>query len=844
MPSSRHPSPPNPFRAAEPIGSMHGMPVPRTALIGRDQERDTVEVLLRRPDVGLLTLTGPGGIGKTRLAFQVAADLAGNFTEGVVGVPLAFIREPDLVLPTVAQALAVPDAPGQPLVRRLRAFLQDRQLLLVLDNLEHLLDAAPVVADLLDHASALKILGTSRARLGVSGEQVFPVGTLGPEAARTLFVVRAQAVMPSFSPADETTPILDAICDRLDRLPLAIELAAARVPLLPPIALLGRLDQRLDLLTGGPRDAPDRLQDLRQTIAWSHDLLSPADQVLFRRLAVFNGGFTLDAAATVAGGGDVLDGIATLEASSLLQMSPGWQGEPRYLMLETIRAYALERLDESGEGPATHRRFAAWYSELAADFVKVWFTPEELDFLNKIEWEYANLLEALGWYERVGDLASVLRMAGSLGPLWAQHGHGQAGRFWLERASGSLADVPAHVAAAALRSLSRLLNQQAVGAQATALAERALTLARDDGDQRGIINSLILCGVAAFKMGDLERAVAYQEEVLALLDATDDLPWTDYFRGGALNQLGNYCVHLGAIAEAETWYTRAAERHTCPGSADTDDDLAIAGLGDVARAQGDDVRALQRYWKGLRLSWRDHDMRGVAYALGGVAGALAALRHHELAARLFGASEALHEDLGVPFDVETFDRQRAFGLPEPWAAESSSFGVAQRLREALGHRGTSLRRTVMDQARIDAAWQAGRSMWQEIGYPHDRRGTAAVAQARTIAQSTHGEPATAAAWNAGTHLTWDEVLAEVDALLDAIGDDADAAGVPADTHGLSPREVEVLRLLAEGHSNREIGDQLFLSERTVESHVGHILTKLNLDSRTAAATWAVRHQLA
>jgi DNA-binding CsgD family transcriptional regulator len=237
-------------------------------------------------------------------------------------------------------------------------------------------------------------------------------------------------------------------------------------------------------------------------------------------------------------------------------------------------------------------------------------------------------------------------------------------------------------------------------------------------------------------------------------------------------------------------------------------------------------------------------MRAVAYALGGIAGTLAALRHYELAARLFGASEALHEDLGVPFDVETFDRQRAFGLPEPWAAESSTFGVAQRLREALGQRGTSLRRTVMDQALIDAAWQAGRAMRKQIGYPHDRSGTAAVAHTGTIARSTLGEPANATAWDAGTHLTLDDVLAEVDALVDAFGEDADAAGVPADTHGLSPREREVLRLVAEGHSNRAIGDRLFLSDRTVENHVRHIMTKLDLDSRTAAATWAVRHHLA
>jgi predicted ATPase/DNA-binding CsgD family transcriptional regulator len=787
----------------------------RTSFIGRDQERQYLLSLLTRPDVRLVTITGAGGIGKSRLAHQVLETVLERFADGVVFIPLAPVHDPALVLPTTAQVLGVPDTVTQSLASRVQTFLSGRHLLLVLDNAEHLLDAvADLLSDLLGMCPRLTVLVTSRVRLGLSGEHVVPLGTLDPVTARALFVARAQAVAPAFADTAKAIPLLDAICTRLDHIPLAIELAAARIAVLPLPALLRRLDHRLDSLIGGPRDAPARQRTMRATIAWSHDLLPEAEQILFRRLGVFAGGFTLDAAAEVAGsGGDVLDDIAALQASSLLTMMPGWQGEPRYFMLEVIREYALERLDESGEEPATRRRVAAWYRDLAADLVTVWFTPEERDILNKLEWEYANLRAALEWYERMGDRGSVLGLAASLGQLWGMHGHGREGRFWLERATSSLADVPTPVAAVALCWLSRLLNQQAVGARALELAEQALALSREEGDRRDIVHSLTLCGVAAFKVGDLERAVAWQEEALALLDAGTDLPWTHYLRDITLTQLGNYYIHLGAIGEAASWYARAAE---------SNDHLAIAGLGDVARARGNDAQALQQYREALRLAWDARDMRAVAYALGGVAGALAALRHHELAARLFGTSEALHEDLGVPFDVETFDRQRAFGLPEPWVAESTTFGVAQHLRDALGNRRAALRRTVMDRTLIDPAWQEGRALREQVGVPWAARAD-------------------------GTGLSWDEVLAEVDALVETMGNEADpagAAGAPDDTHGLSAREREVLRLVADGHSNRAIADLLSISERTVENHVLHILTKLGLGSRTAAATWAVRQGLA
>jgi predicted ATPase len=663
-------------------------PVPLTSFIGRDQELATLSALLQRPDVRLVTLTGPGGIGKTRLALQVVDRLRDQVDE-VVSVSLAPVRDPNLVLPTIAQALNVHDATGQSLLDQLQAHLQNRHLLLVLDNLEHLLEtAAPLVVHLLTTCPCLTVLATSRVRLGISGEQVVPVAPLDRETARMLFVARTMAADPGFHLTPDTTPIVDAICDRLDRLPLAIELAAARINVLPPVALLARLGQRFDLLCGGPRDAPDRQRDMRAAITWSHDLLTEPQQVLFRRLGVFVGGFTLEAAEAVAGEGtDVLAGVSSLVAASLVNPAGEVGDEPRFTMLETIRDYALEQLAASGEEPAFWQRHATWFSALTDRFNRALFTSDETNSLDRLEWDHANLRETMAWYEQAGDKEMLLRVAGSLGQLWAMHGYGQEGRYWLERATEDLIDVPAHVAAVALRSLSRLLNQQAIGDRALALAERALALARDEDDQRGVVHSLTLCGVAAFKVGDLERAVAYQEEALALLDAAGDQPWTQYFRGVALTQLGNYGIHSGAIDKAECWYLRAAELDTVPGSADSDDDLAIPAVGDVARARGDDARALRQYWGGLRRAWGDGDMRAVAYALGGVAGALAGLGHHELAARLFGLSEALHEDLGVPFAVETFDRQRAFGLPEPWAAEHTSFGVAQRLRDALGNRG-------------------------------------------------------------------------------------------------------------------------------------------------------------
>ncbi len=521
------------------------LPAPLTSLIGRERELAAVRQALCRPQVRLLTLVGAPGIGKTRLGLEVADALTPEFEHGPFFVPLAPLRDPGLVASAIAQTLGVHEAGRQSLLDTLKVSLCNRQLLLVLDNFEHVLAAAPLVGELLAACPGLKVLATSRAPLHVYGEHEYPVPPLAlpdleriddPEAlaevpAVALLVERARAVRPDFALTAQNAPAVAEVCVRLDGLPLALELAAARLKLLPPRAILARLGRRLELLTGGARDRSERHQTLRAALAWSHDLLSAGEQQLLRRLAVFVGGCTLEAAeAACAFGAEeedgdglppsaspVFDRLATLVDQSLLQETEQTAGEPRFVMLETIREYGLERLEASGEAPATRRRHAEYYLGLlaAAEHPLLVVDRAELNnLLERLEGEVDNLRAALAWSHeearqgRVEGARRALQTASGLAEVWTRRGHLSEARRWLEwmlAASGD-APTPTRVKVKALNAAGFLAFAQGEYGRASALHEAAVDASRALGDERPLACSLHYLGTVARHRGAVEQA--------------------------------------------------------------------------------------------------------------------------------------------------------------------------------------------------------------------------------------------------------------------------------------------------------------------------------------------------
>ena len=703
-------------------GQPNNLPVATTPLVGRAAEAAVVAARLAAPGTRLLTLTGPGGIGKTRLALAVAAAVLPTCPDGVFFVNVAPLVDADLVLPTIARALGLRETAGQSLAETLAAYLRDKRLLLVLDNCEQVPAAAPAVAALLQDAPGLQVLATSRAPLHLSMEQEYPVPPLAvPDAeaatpaalvgndAVTLFVERAQAVKPDFALTDANAPAVAAICARLEGIPLALELAAARSKVLAPAAILARLGSGLALLTGGARDLPARQQTLRATIDWSYDLLTPEEQQLFRRMAVFRGGRTLEAAEAVCNADgdlalDVLDGIASLLDKSLLLPGEGRTGEPRYRMLETIREYAGERLAAAGEAAALRRRHARYFAALAEAAEPQLKGPEQATWLDRLEDEHDNIRAALAWAQApdapapdaAGGPSPVeigLCIAGAIRSFWYTRGYVREGRGHL---AALLAAADAPGTAVTLATRARALNAagalawaQSDYAAARASYEATLAAYRALDDPVGLPVALNNLGIVAYKRGDFPTARGLFAEARDRYHALGER-WGE---GNALNNLGSMAHDQGDYAGARPLLEQSLAIFRDLGDK-LGAGLALNNLGAVAVGEGDYARARALYEEGLSIRRELGDKRGVGLALNNLGNV--ALEQGDPA-----TARALHE--------EALAVRRALGDQAGVGASLHNLGRVAHARGdaaaayALHAEGLALRRTHGDQRGLAAS---------------------------------------------------------------------------------------------------------------------------------------------
>jgi predicted ATPase/DNA-binding NarL/FixJ family response regulator len=778
-----------------PEGSSANLPLELTSFVGRQREIDEVKRLVA--DHRLLTLTGVGGSGKTHLALAVAFEVVEGFADGAWWVSLAPLLEPTLVPQAVARALGVSEQPGVPLADTLADSLRSRKLLLILDNCEHLIGACAGLADsLLRSCPGLKILATSREALGVAGEVSWPVPPLSlPESdspptaeelgryeAVGLFVERARAAMPSFHLTEENAPALARLCRRLEGIPLAIELAAARTRVLSVGQILERLESSLKVLVGTERAAPARQRTLRGALDWSYDLLDEQESELFGCLSVFAGGWTLEAAEAVGAGdgideGEVLDLLSGLVDKSLVVTEAGPEGALRYRMLEPVRQYARERLEGSGEADAARRRHAAFFLALAEEAELKMAGPEQGAWLARLEREHDNLRAALSWTlssggaEPGGSARVGLGLAAALGRgrFWVAYSPSE-GLGWLEKGllrSGDTA--PAPLRAKALNEAGWISLWRGDYERAVTLLEEGLALLKELGDKPGVAASLFHLGQTVIHQGDQARAEALREEAEGLRPELEDRRAKAFL-----------LIFLAMAAQDENDYDRTGTllKESLALSRGLGDlrgiamSLSILGLNALDK-DDDHERAKAFLEEMLRVLRELRDKVGTIYGLLMTAGVASLRAEPARAARLWGATEALQETTGV-VAMTAFVR--------------AHYAYDRYLAAA---------RSRMDDAAWERAWAEGRAMTPDGAIDY------------ALSEAQEGGPAV----------------------------------TPKERAGLSERELEVLRLVAQGLTDPQVASRLYISPRTVNRHLGSIYRKLGVPSRAAAAKAAVERDL-
>jgi non-specific serine/threonine protein kinase len=759
------------------------MPQPRTTFVGRQRESEQVLRLLEDPALRLLTLTGPGGVGKTRLAVNIASSLNGEFPGGVRFLPLATVVDPARVMPTIGTEIGVEEREDRSLIDRIAQELGEKRLLLILDNLEQVVGAAPEIAALLQANRALVVMATSRVPLRLSGEREFPVpplllpdssrvtGSDSESDAASLFIKRAREVNPRFTVTANNRPAIDSICQQLDGLPLALELAAARTKVLPPESIVQWLESSLRLLTGGPIDQPQRQRTMRDAIAWSYGLLDAEHQIAFSRLSIFRGGFDLNAASIVLGDGDAgsssfgaIDLVAALVEQSLVQLDTVESEEPRYRMLQTIREFGLEQLADDPLEPQTWRRLAAYWIELAEAAWAHINSLEELGLVtSRLELDHDNMRSALDWLEQ-NDRPLAFRLGGALFWFYYVRGYHAEGSARFEQLlAGPRGDTLIVYYGRVLVGAGAFAHFQGKRELALKRLNEAVGLLHNTPNQWGIGFCRLLLGISAEDDERYDEAIPQFEQSIVLLGIAGD-PGT----------AASARYHLAMVAYGQGDLTKSkallAEVLDGPGDPPRIAAWALQLRALVAIEDGDLERALEAVRESLRQFGRARYMAGITAGLSTFAVIAGFAGQHEIAVQYFSIADRINLARG---DVVTGADRRRYD-----AAES-------RARMALGETGFA------------AAWESTRTWTADEAI--DRAINLDLRQMRkTPAPEQVARPA-----------------------------------------GLSVREVEVLKLLATGISNDEIAEKLFLSPRTVHAHLANIYRKLDVSNRSEAVRVAI-----